>query len=248
MLPQQKIEVVADSSSLADRAVEELVRLAEETTRAGGMFSVALAGGSTPQQMYTRLSAVHLRWDRIHVFLEDERCLPPEGKDSNYHMANEALLKVIPMPKNNIHRIHGELPAEPASKNYEGDPQLFFGGTKPRLNLVLLGLGSDGHIASLFPGTRALGETTHWVVPVTHRVPPPPPMDRVTLTIPVLNTAANILSLASGAEKEQILGKVLQDSIDSEFFPAQAVKPVDGNLHWLVDQDAASGLPLATTQ
>jgi 6-phosphogluconolactonase/Glucosamine-6-phosphate isomerase/deaminase len=99
MLPQQKIEVVAGSSSFADRAVEEFIRLAEETTRVGGMFSVALAGGSTPQQMYTRLSAVHLRWDRIHVFWGDERCLPPEDKDSNFHVANEALLKVIPIPK-----------------------------------------------------------------------------------------------------------------------------------------------------
>ncbi len=208
----------------------------------GGIFSVALAGGSTPLKMYTLLSDAHVNWSWVHIFWGDERCLPPEDKESNYHMANEALLKVILIPKNNIHRIRGELPAGQAAKNYENDLHQFFGGNLPRFNLVLLGLGKDGHTASLFPGAPALGETSHWVAPVPHRIPPPPLVDRVTLTPPVLNAASHIIFLVSGAEKAKILERVLHNPPLSQLLPAEAVKPVDGTLLWLLDKDAAAAL------
>jgi len=243
ILPPWVIEVVPNQASLGERAAEEFIQLADKELRTRSLFTVALAGGSTPQKMYFLLSEAHLSWDRIHFFWGDERCLPPEDEDSNYHMAYEALLKSISIPSENIHRIQGELPMEQAAQTYEEDLRVFFGTTTPRFGLILLGMGRDGHTASLFPGTSAANETSHWVTPVFHNVPPPPVVDRVTLTLPVLNAAAHILFLISGSEKAKILAKVLQSPIQPELFPVQAVKPVSGTLHWLVDQDAAAALP-----
>jgi 6-phosphogluconolactonase len=243
MLSPQIIDIVSNPTSLAERAVEEFIRLAEKEISTGRRFTVALAGGSTPLLMYSRLSKVLINWDRIHFFWGDERCLPPENEENNYHMAFETLLKSIPIPSENIHRIHGELPVEQAAQNYEDDLHRLFGRATPRFTLVLLGLGSDGHTASLFPGKRSEGDISHWVAPVIHRVPPPPLVDRITLTLPVLNAAANVLFLVSGLQKAKILRRVLDESIKPELFPAQAVIPVDGTLHWLIDQDASSMLP-----
>lgn len=242
MFHPQKIEVVPDSSYLAERAAEEFIELADKALRSQRRFSVALAGGSIPRLMYTKLSQAHLRWDRVHFFWGDERCVPADHDDSNFHMAYQALLKSISIPGENIHRIHGELPVEQAAKNYEGDLRCFFGRKEPRFNLILLGLGSDGHTASLFPGTIEVPEKSHWVAPVIHRVPPSPLVDRVTLTLPVLNTAAHILFLVSGGEKAVCLAKVLQGPFRPDLLPAQAVKPVKGNIYWLVDQAAATML------
>jgi 6-phosphogluconolactonase len=223
MLYPQIIEVVPNSSSLAERAADEFVRLADKSFRVRRRFTVALAGGSTPQQMYTKLSQAHLSWDHVHLFWGDERCLSADHDDSNYHMAYEALLRSISIPSKNIHRIRGELPVEQAAQNYEEDLRLFFGTTTPRFNLILLGLGSDGHTASLFPDSPAIGEMSHWVAPVIHRVPPPPLVDRVTLTLPVLNAAAHILFLVSGGEKAARLAQVLQGPFQPDLVPAQAV-------------------------
>jgi len=244
MFHPQKIEVVPDLSFLAERAAEEFIGLADKVLRSQRRFSVALAGGSTPRLMYAKLSQAHLRWDRVHFFWGDERCVPSDHDDSNFHMAYQALLKSISIPSENIHRIHGELPAEQAAKNYEEDLRIFFGRSRPRFNLILLGLGTDGHTASLFPGTLELGEKSNWVAPVIHRVPPAPPVDRVTLTLPVLNAAANILFLVSGGEKAICLAQVLQGPFRQNMLPAQAVKPVKGNTIWLVDQPAATMLLL----
>ena len=243
MLHPQTIEIVPDLPILAVRAAEEFILLAEEALRKGGLFSVALAGGSTPQQMYTRLSQASLSWDRICFFWGDERCVPPDHHDSNYRMAYEALLKSIPVPQNNIFRIHGEFPVKQAAQKYEEDLHLFFDGNIPQFNLVVLGLGSDGHTASLFPGEPAIHNKSQWVAPVIHKVPPPPLVDRVTLTMPVLNAAANVLFLVSGSEKTTRLAQVLNGPFNPALIPAQAVKPVKGTSHWLIDQAAATNLP-----
>ncbi len=248
MLLSPIIEVVPNPSSLAERAAEEFFRLAELAMANEGRFTVALAGGTTPQLMYTFLSKMNLSWDRIHFFWGDERCFPPDHQNSNYHMAYETLIKAIPSPSQNIHRIQGEFPVEQAAKQYKEDLYLFFKGTLPRFDLILLGLGSDGHTASLFPGTPAAREMSNWVAPVIHRDPPLPLVDRVTLTLPVLNSAAQVLFMVSGAEKAESLAQVLHGKSQPGLLPAQAVKPVNGKLLWLVDQAAAEMLcPLIQT-
>jgi 6-phosphogluconolactonase len=240
---RSEIKVALDPSFLTDRAVEEFVRAAGEALQDGNLFTVALAGGSTPQQMYTRLAGLQLDWERIHFFWGDERCVPPNHPDSNYGMAYHALLGLIPISTENIHRIHGELPAQEAALDYEDTLNVFFEGAIPRFNLVLLGLGGDGHTASIFPGSPAVWDFTHRVVAVSHTVPPTPLVDRVTLTMPVLNAAARVVFLVAGADKAERLAEVLYGPSDPDLLPAQAVKPVNGTIYWLVDQAAASRFP-----
>jgi 6-phosphogluconolactonase len=239
---RSEIGVSLDAASLAQVAADEFIHLARASLRPGNRFAVALAGGSTPQRMYARLARAELDWEGVHFFWGDERCVSPDHSDSNYRMAQEALLSHIPIPALNIHRIHGEHPAEEAAREYEEQTRLFFGGKVARFDLFLLGLGADGHTASLFPGTPALRETAHWVVAVKHDVPPPPLVDRVTLTIPVINASANVLFLVSGADKAERLVQVLHGPFQPELLPAQSVKPVNGAVRWLVDQAAAAKL------
>ena len=183
----------------------------------------------------------------MHFFWSDERHVPPADADSNYRMANETLLSKVPAPAENVHRIRGEEP-DPlsAAQEYERELQTFFhlrAGRLPRFDLMLLGIGSDGHTASLFPDTLALLEQEHLVVAnwveklKTYRL---------TLTLPVLNNAATVMFLVSGSEKSDILGAVLEDE-ESENLPAKLVQPRDGAVVWLVDRDAAASL-LSTTQ
>jgi 6-phosphogluconolactonase len=240
---QPEVEVFPNSALLADRAAEEFVRLAEEALQSGKRFTVALAGGSTPKQMYTRLTGARIDWEHIHFFWGDERCVPIGHADSNYRMADEALLSHIPIPTGNIHRIPGELPAEEAARIYEGELGDFFGGEPASFNLILLGMGEDGHTASLFPGTPAAREKVHWAAPVTHHIPPPPLVKRVTLTLPILNLAAQVIFLVCGVEKAERLAQVLYGPYEPDLLPAQAVKPVAGSVHWMVDQPAAVKFP-----
>jgi 6-phosphogluconolactonase len=238
-----EIEITPDASSLAERAAQEFIRLVGEALKTGNRFAVALAGGSTPQRMYTWLVRAQVDWEPVHFFWGDERCVPPDHTDSNYRMADEALLSHIPIPTENIHRIPGELPAEEAAQDYEDELHRYFGGETPHFNLILLGLGRDGHIASLFPGTPAVREKVRWVAAVSHSVPPSPLVERVTLTLPVLNAAAQVLFLVCGAEKAERLAQVLHGPPQPDLLPAQAVKPVNGAVCWLVDQAAAAMLP-----
>jgi 6-phosphogluconolactonase len=238
-----EVEIVQDSSFLAERAAGEFTHLAGEALRTRNRFTVALAGGSTPRQMYARLVSAPIDWEGIHFFWGDERCVPPGHAESNYRMADEALLSHIPISKYNIHRIPGELPAEEAARVYEAELHSFFEGMPVRFDLILLGLGGDGHTASLFPGTPAAREKVGWVAAVDHRLPPPPLVERVTLTFPMLNAAARVLFLVSGADKAERLAQVLHGPFQPDLLPAQGVKPVNGSVLWLVDQDAAVMLP-----
>jgi 6-phosphogluconolactonase len=244
--PVREVEILADSQSLALRAVRSFVEMAQEADRKGCPFTVALPGGSTPRQMYTLLAEApftgQIPWRLVHIFWGDERCVPPEHADSNYRMVQEPLIRHVPIPMENIHRIHGEIPACQAAEVYEGELRKFFGTSIPRFDLILLGLGDDGHTASLFPGDLALQESTLWALPVTHNMPPPPVVDRVTLTLPVLNAAAAVIFLVSGAGKAGRLAQVLQGARLPVLLPAQMVNPVEGRLLWLADRDAAGQL------
>jgi len=175
----------------------------------------------------------------VHVFWGDERCVPPEHPESNYRLAREALLDHVPLPLANIHRIHTEREPAQAAADYERTLRRFFGpGNAPRFDLVLLGLGTDGHTASLFPGTPAVQEHERWVV--AHYVPSLAAW-RVTLTPAVLNAADQVTFLVAGAEKAGVLDRVLNGPCQPDVLPAQVVRPAGGSLLWLVDAAAQSG-------
>lgn len=231
---------------LAQAAAEEITRSAEEAS-SRGRFTIALSGGSTPKPVYRLLAEEPYRdriaWDRVHVFWVDERHVPPDHPDSNFGMAHDALLSRVPIPTDNIHRIRSEKPdAERAAEEYGWTLRSAFDldeGQWPRFDLVLLGLGADGHTASLFPGSDAVRERSRlaiapWVSSLGAY--------RITLTVPVLNHAALVLFLVSGEEKAEALHTVLEGDYQPDRFPAQAVRPEEGRLLWLVDRAAARRL------
>ncbi len=232
-------------SALARAAAEHFVALAQEAVSAHGRFAVALAGGSTPRAMYTLLAtgefASRVDWTRVHIFWGDERCVPPDHPDSNYRTARKALLDYIPVPPDQVHRIQGEIEPALAADAYERTLQAFFAPGQPRFDLILLGLGEDGHTASLFPGTAAIHEPTRWVV--GHYVSKLSAW-RVTLTPVAINAAANVTFLVSGATKAGRLNQVLTGPYQPDVLPSQIVRPTNGRLSWLVDSAAAALLKL----
>jgi 6-phosphogluconolactonase len=241
-----EVKILPDNAALTQTAAQEFHRLAESAVQERGRFSVALSGGNTPRAIYSLLASEHkeLPWDRIHVFFGDERHVPPDHPDSNFRMASESLLSKVPIPEKNVHRIHAELDAEAAAAEYDQQIVNFFHLNNhdwPRFDLIFLGIGEDGHTASLFPGSKALTETSrrvmaNWVEKFG--------TFRITLTVPVLIHSAEVIFLVSGADKAQILNQVLRPG--ARKFPAQYVHPENGRLLWLVDQDAGNSLRFAT--
>ncbi len=240
--------VVADQTALAQEAAKRVVAIAEEAVARCGRFTVALAGGSTPKRLYSLLAAkpycARLPWRETHVFWGDERAVPPEHPDSNFGMARATLLSRVPIPADQIHRMQAErADLDAAAGEYEAEIARTFAtqppDEPPAFDLILLGLGTDGHTASLFPHTPALRETKRWVAPNDI---PELKANRLTITIPILNRAAMILFLVSGADKAPALQVILEGPPDPERLPAQLIRPVAGRLVWLVDQAAASRL------
>jgi 6-phosphogluconolactonase len=238
-----QIRVLEGPSELFRAAALEFSDLAAEAVRARGRFSVALSGGSTPKSLYALLAtgAVPVPWEKVCVFWGDERHVPPDDTESNYRMANEAMLSKVPVAPGNIFRIEGEeKDAQVAAARYEKILVNFFdlnAGEFPRFDLILLGLGPDGHTASLFPDSAALQEKhqlvmANWVEKFH--------ADRITLTLPVLNNAAEAVFLVSGKEKAGILHQVLGGRAGQ--FPSQLIRPDQGKLVWMLDHAAASEL------
>lgn len=231
-------------SDLARRAAEEFVRLANLYVTENGRFSVVLSGGSTPKSLYTLLATPEfcnsIRWSQVYLFWGDERCVPPDHPDSNYRMAHEALISKVPIPKENIFRMKGERSPQDAADEYEQELIKYFNlteATLPCFDLILLGLGEDGHTASLFPGSIALTETKHLVTaPYVEHLK----THRLTLTLPVLNNSAFIFFLVAGINKAPVLREVLQSESDENDFPAQKINPQKGKLVWFVDRAAAN--------
>ncbi len=241
-----EITVVADADSLADAAAQYFVERAREAIAQHGRFAVALSGGSTPRAMFARLAAAPMRdavdWPRVHVFWGDERMVGPEDEASNFRMARETLLDAVSLPAANIHRIRGEDRPPLAALACELDLRDFFRTPRaPVFDLVLLGLGDNGHTASLFPGTAALRETERLAVAQYVEVVA---QWRVTFTVPLINAAAHIAFLVAGAGKADVLRRVLDGPYDPDVLPAQLIQPRDGALLWLVDAAAADGLSL----
>lgn len=238
-----EIQTYPDATSLARAAAEHFVTLAAEAIAVRGRFAVALSGGSTPRATYTLLASdeftARADWQHVHVFWGDERCVPPDHPESNFRLADGALLCHVPIPSGNIHRIRGELEPEIAAQAYAAELHTFFGTPWPRFDLVLLGMGNDGHTASLFPGSAALRETVRPIVAVkAHYQDRPAP--RVTLTPPAINAARQVLFLVTGTSKADIVQAVLEGP-DGRF-PAQWIRPTPGHLTWLMDIAAAGQL------
>jgi 6-phosphogluconolactonase len=226
------VEIFDSSEELALAAAEYFVAQCPET--------VALSGGSTPKLMYQILADQFrddVPWSNIQFFWSDERHVPPEHPDSNYRMTNEALLSRVPVSANNVHRIRGENPdADAAASEYEQTIIATTKQTLPSLDLIFLGLGTDGHTASIFPGSEVLHETKRLVAaPYVEKLK----TYRITMTLPLLNNGASVVFLVSGAEKAEIVKSVLQGE---DKYPAQAVNPAQGELIWMLDKDAARQL------
>jgi 6-phosphogluconolactonase len=230
--------VYPDSDSLGAGATEFIARQAAEAIARRGRFSIALSGGNTPRPVYARLAGLRLDWSRVLVFFGDERCVPPDDPRSNYRMARETLLEHVPIPPENVHRMRGEDPPRAAAEAYADEFAQALGASG-RLDLNLLGLGDNGHTASLFPGLAALEETRSSVVAAYVEAVG---MWRLTMTPPAINAARRVAFLVSGAAKADIVARVLQGPHDPTVLPAQSVRPTDSRALWLLDADAASKL------
>ena len=239
------LRIFQDKEALSQAAAEIFVQTAIQAIQARGRFLVNLSGGGTPARLYHLLADKpfrgHVDWAVTFVFWGDERCVPPDDKGSNYHQAHEILLRHVPIPKENILRIKGELEPAQASDDYTQVLKNFAtpGLDWPRFDLVLLGMGEDGHTASLFPGSPVVADSPTLAVTGDYQGRP---AQRVTLTPPVLNSARAIMFLVTGESKAQTLKEVLRGANKPEVFPAQRIQPKDGKLFWLVDEGAASQL------
>jgi 6-phosphogluconolactonase len=240
----RSIEVLATAADLFHAAAEEFVCAARAAIGAQGRFTVALSGGSTPKALYSLLAANYasFAWNRVFLFFGDERHVPPTDPESNYRMVNESLLTKIAIPPENVFRVAAENPdAATAAADYEAQLRRFFElklGEFPRFDLILLGIGPDGHTASLFPDSAALDEQSrlvvaNWVAKFN--------TNRITFTFPVLNRAAEVMFMASGADKADMLHRVLEDK-NPPLLPSQRVQPSDGKLLWMLDEAAAAKL------
>jgi 6-phosphogluconolactonase len=238
-----------DPAALARRAAQYFVEMAGEAVAAQGRARIALSGGATPKTAFELLAdpdqpwRARMPWEMLDLYWVDERSVPPEDSASNYRMTREALLDHVPLRPEQIHRIEGELEPEEAAARYESELRSSFrleGAEIPRFDLVALGLGGDGHTASLFPNTEALHEMSRLVV-ANHI--PQMNTDRITLTWPVINHARSVFFLAAGPEKTAILHEVLTGPLDPERLPSQLIWPVSGILTFILDNAAAALLP-----
>lgn len=237
------VKVYPGAKELAKAAASWFAELAEDAIWKRGRFVVALSGGSTPRPTYERLASAQVSrkidWFNVHFFWSDERAVPLDDEDSNYRMAKEALLDHAPVLKSNIHPIQGNLDPQLAADLYEHKLVALLGAGReaPRFDLILLGLGDDGHTASLFPHTAAVNERQRLVA--ANYVPQHAAW-RITFTAPLINAARNVGFLVTGQDKAGALAQVLQGPHRPEVYPAQLVKPSPGELAWLVDEAAAS--------
>ena len=244
-----RLHVVADADALARTAAGEFLAYAWEAIRARGRFTVALAGGDTPRAAYAQIAAIWkewgagpLDWTRVHLFWGDERHVPPDDPRSNLRMARESLIARVPIPRGNVHPVPAALPdPHDSASRYEAALRDFFeldARAFPRFDLVILGMGADGHTASLFPGGDAVDEE-HRLAVATPRPGAGVGEWRVTLTLPVLNRAASVVVLVSGAGKAAMLHRVLEGPETPPLLPIQRLRPESGSLVWMVDREAA---------
>ena len=239
------IRVFPDSPAVARAAADDIVASAKANTDAGRPFSLVLSGGSTPKLLYQLLAAEPYRsqvdWPKVEIYFGDERAVPPDHADSNFKMANEALLSHVPLNPQNVHRMEGERDPNEAAIAYGRMLKARFGDGGP--DVTLLGMGDDGHTASLFPGTPAVRETHHRCVAQFVEKSTTGRSWRITLTAPFINRSARVLALVTGASKAERLKEVLHGPRDPDRLPIQLIQPSPGRLEWLLDTAAAAQLP-----
>jgi len=242
-----KINIFPTREELSVAATRHVMRVAAQAAEKRRAFTVALSGGSLMEILGPRLAETSLRvdvdWSAWHIFWADERCVPRISPESNFGNADRLLFRHIKIPHDQIHAFDDQLGAVQAAGAYEVILRKIFrteADRLPRLDLVLLGVGEDGHTASLFPGSPLLNETNRWVAPVFDA--PKPPSERVTLTLPVINNARHIAFVAAGTGKRSIVSSIFRSDRGNPALPAQMVRPFDGDLHWFVDEAAAGSL------
>jgi 6-phosphogluconolactonase len=245
-----KYYVEPDPAALARRAAQYFLEMAGEAVQARGRARIAISGGSTPKATFALLAdpnrpwRAHMPWENLDLYWVDERCVPPDHPDSNYRMTREAMLDHVPLKPEQIHRIEGELSPDAAAATYETELRNSFrleGAESPRFDLVALGMGPDGHTASLFPNTEALHELGR--LAVANHVPQQKESWRITLTWPVINHASSVFFLIAGTDKAAVLNEVLTGPRDVERLPSQLIWPASGILTLILDKAAAALLP-----
>jgi 6-phosphogluconolactonase len=244
-----RFHIFPDHASFVKGSADFIADVAAGAIAERGRCTIALSGGGTPEPIYARLAGADYReriaWEDVHIFFGDERCVPPDNASSNYRMVREAWFAHAQIPTGNIHRIHGEDDPVLEALRYEQDiAGLYRSARFPAFDLILLGMGDNGHTASLFPGTAALREAARWVVAQYVEVMT---TWRVTFTAPLINAARHVAFLAEGPGKAQMLWNVLEGPYQPDVWPSQLIRPVSGELHWLVDGAAASKVKAAST-
>jgi 6-phosphogluconolactonase len=249
-MSQESRQIYSDADALAQAAAADLLHQAQRSVAERGLFSLALAGGSTPKKLYSLLASDpdfrEFPWDKTHLFFGDERHVPPDHADSNYLMVKGTLLGSGLVPAANVHRVRAEMPdANMAAADYDVEMHAFFTPAMrsdgfPRFDVILLGMGPDGHTASLFPGSKALEEKERWAVANWIEKFN---ASRITFTFPALNAARAVLLLVAGADKADMLHEVLVTKRDTPVYPVQRIRPLDGDKIWLLDRAAAARLP-----
>lgn len=239
------IRVYSDLETLSQAAAELFTVQSRQASLICGRFSVALSGGETPRRLYELLGSSPYRerihWNEVHVFWSDERCVPEDDPRNNARMARETLLNHVPIPPENIHSIHCDQSPQAAASQYEQELTDFFSTSNPNFHLILLGLGANGHIASLFPHTPVLNEKVKWVSEVFVKELE---MYRITFTAPYINQAGQVVFLVSGADKAQVLETVLEGPYQPHKLPAQLIRPNGAQPIWLVDKAASHKLTM----
>lgn len=236
------IQVFPDLESLSHKAVEIFVDTSSRSIYERKSFSVAISGGSTPKRLYALLGSDQYKdkidWKQTHVFWSDERCVPPEHRDSNFRIAFEGFISKVPVPDMNLHRVRGQKGPKQGAQEYEDELRKHFGTVGlPVFDLVLLGIGEDGHTASLFPVSMAIDETEQLAVPVYRDKPD---HNRVSLSLPVLNHALHIVFLVAGGSKSRIVADILLKEKDRDRYPAGRIQSMGSNVTWLLDREAAA--------
>ena len=232
-----------NATAAAEACAKQILKSLQEALGSQPHATLAVSGGTSPKMMFAEMAKSAFDWSRVHLFWVDERCVPPDNAESNFRMTREALLDHVPLQPHQIHRMEGELEPEVAAARYESTLRSTFrleGAEWPRFDLVALGMGPDGHTASLFPHTAALHETTRLVV--ANHVPQMNTW-RITLTWPVINNASSVFFLIAGADKAEILNEVLTGPRDVERLPSQLIWPLSGILTLILDKAAAALLP-----
>lgn len=237
------VSIFPDGGQLSVAAAEYIVRVAQESIATHGRFTLALSGGSTPRKLYAMLADEPYRsqidWALTEIFWSDERSVPPDNAESNYLLAQEVMLSKLPIPASQIHRVTAEQPdLDAASLHYTQELHKVFGTEDiPKFDLIQLGMGPEGHTASLFPHQASLTEQKRLIMPVS--VPKPPPV-RLTFTPPLLNAAVHILFLVTGPDKSEAVQAVLEKPYQPDEYPAQIIRPSEGEVTWMLDKAAAS--------